>query len=64
MDYADLGMLLEEATIDEPIRRILWRCLELEHPELRPANAGLLQAELEQVAPHLRAKPCLSCCSR
>ncbi|WP_172705261.1 AAA domain-containing protein [Variovorax paradoxus] len=51
VDYADLGMLLEEATIDEPIRRILWRCLELEHPELRPANAGLLQAELEQVAP-------------
>lgn len=51
VDYAELSTLLEETDIEESIRRVLRRCLDLERPELRPANAGLLQAELEQVAP-------------
>lgn len=51
VEYAELATLLEEAAIEEPIRRVLRRCLDLERPELRPANAGLLQAELEQAAP-------------
>jgi len=49
--YEDLWPLLEGAPIEEPIRRILRRCLELDHPDMRPENAVLLQAELERVAP-------------
>lgn len=51
VEYADLATLLEEANVEAPIRRVLRCCLDLERPELRPANAGLLQAELEQAAP-------------
>lgn len=51
VEYADLAVLLEESPIEEPIRRVLRRCLDLERPEQRPANAGLLQAELEQATP-------------
>jgi len=50
-EYSELPTLLEESTVSEPIRRVLRRCLEIEHPELRPANASLLQAELEQASP-------------
>lgn len=49
--YEDLFALLEEAPLEEPIRRVLRRCLELNQPDLRPANAVLLQAELEREAP-------------
>lgn len=49
--YEELFVLLEEAPLEEPIRRVLRRCLELNQPELRPANAVLLQAELERAAP-------------
>lgn len=49
--YEELFALLEEAPLEEPIRRVLRRCLELNQPELRPANAVLLQAELERAAP-------------
>lgn len=48
--YEELFALLEEAPIEEPIRRVLRRCLELNQPDLRPANAVLLQAELERAA--------------
>lgn len=46
-DYAELPTLLEQAQMGEPVRRILRQCLELDRPELRPANAILLQAALE-----------------
>lgn len=49
--YEELFALLEEAPLEEPIRRVLRRCLELNQPDLRPANAVLLQAELERAAP-------------
>ena len=49
--YDELFGLLEEAPLEEPIRRVLRRCLELSQPDLRPANAVLLQAELERAAP-------------
>ncbi len=49
--YQELTGLLEEAPVDEAIRRLLRRCLELDHPELRPSNGALLQAELERAAP-------------
>ena len=49
--HADLGVLVEEASIEESVRRILRRCLDLERPELRHANAVLLQAELEGATP-------------
>jgi len=49
--YKELFALLEEAPIEEPIRRVLRRCLELDQPDLRPGNAVLLQAELERAAP-------------
>lgn len=56
--YRDLSALLEEAAIEESVRRVLRRCLDLERPELRPANAGLLQVELEQATP-APARPAL-----
>jgi hypothetical protein len=40
--YEELFALLEEAPLEEPIRRVLRRCLELNQPDLRPANAVLL----------------------
>lgn len=49
--YEELFALLEDAPLEEPIRRVLRRCLELNQPDLRPANAVLLQAELERAAP-------------
>lgn len=49
--YEELFVLLEEAPLEEPVRRVLRRCLELNQPDLRPANAVLLQAELESAAP-------------
>ncbi len=49
--YEELFALLEEAPLEEPIRRVLRRCLELNQPDLRPANAVLLQEELERAAP-------------
>lgn len=49
--YEELFSLLEEAPLEEPIRRVLRRCLELNQPDLRPSNAVLLQAELERAAP-------------
>lgn len=49
--YEELVTLLEDAPIEEPIRRVLRRSLEPNQPELRPINAVLLQAELERAAP-------------
>lgn len=49
--YEELMVLLEEVPVDEPIRRILRRCLSLDHPELRPSNAALLLAEIERASP-------------
>lgn len=49
--YEDLFSWLEDAPMEEPIRRVLRRCLDLDHPDLRPANAVLLQGELERAAP-------------
>lgn len=54
--YEELFALLEEAPLEEPIRRVLRRCLELNQPDLRPANAVLLQAELERAAPALASQ--------
>lgn len=50
-NYEELFTLLEEAPLEEPIRRVMRRCLELDQPDLRPANAVLLQVELERAAP-------------
>lgn len=55
--YEELFALLEEAPLEEPIRRVLRRCLELDQPDLRPANAVLLQAELERAAPAPLSQP-------
>lgn len=55
--YDELFTLLDESPIEEPIRRVLRRCLDLNQPDLRPSNAVLLQAELERAAPVPVSKP-------
>ena len=46
--YADLDRLLEGLDVDEQLRRLLRRCLDLEQPENRPINAGVLLSEIER----------------
>ena len=48
---------LEQAPIDEPVRRVLRGCLSLNTPNTRPQNAVMLQAELERAAPQVAAPP-------
>lgn len=49
--HSELLSALERATIDEPVRKVLRRCLALDSPESRPTNAIVLMAELERAAP-------------
>lgn len=54
-EYGDLKAALEALEIEESVRRILRRCLDLENPESRPQNAVLLQAEIERCRPPTRS---------
>jgi len=50
-DNKDLMLALEDAAMDDSVRRLLRRCLSLEHPELRPQNAVVLLGEIERIQP-------------
>lgn len=49
--HAAVEIALERLALDEPVRRVLRKCLSLNYPDMRPANAVMLQAELETAAP-------------
>lgn len=49
--HHELLQELERVVIDESVRRVLRRCLDLNMPDSRPTNAVVLQAELDRAAP-------------
>lgn len=49
--HAAVEIALEKLPLDEPVRRVLRKCLSLNYPDMRPANAVMLQAELVTAAP-------------
>jgi serine/threonine protein kinase len=53
----ELLRALEDVTMDDAVRRLLRRCLSLEHPELRPQNAVVLLGEIERIQPEKQAPP-------
>lgn len=53
-DHRELLEMLDALDIEEPIRRLLQRCLSLDAPSDRPANAAVLLGDFDRLAP--RAK--------
>ena len=49
--HGELLNALERLDMDEPVRKVLRRCLSLDMPASRPVNAIVLLAELERAAP-------------
>lgn len=49
--YQQLKSALEQLTIDEPVRRLLRRCLSENDPAERPQNAIVLLGEFERLQP-------------
>lgn len=54
--HADLHRALEGLSIDEPVKRCLRKCLSLESPSERPANAQVLLSELNRIQPKADAE--------
>lgn len=52
-NYQDVAAALEQLEMDEPLRRVLRRCVSITAPADRPQNAILLRGELERLRPKL-----------
>ncbi len=50
-NHQDLVEALESLAIDEPVKRLLRRCLSLENPRDRPQNAAQLLSEFDRLQP-------------